>query len=51
MPRLFVLGLGAAGRAAIMDIQGKVALVTGGAVRVGKAITLMLAPIIPGKKN
>jgi NAD(P)-dependent dehydrogenase (short-subunit alcohol dehydrogenase family) len=26
-----------------MDIQGKVALVTGGAVRVGKAITLMLA--------
>jgi NAD(P)-dependent dehydrogenase (short-subunit alcohol dehydrogenase family) len=26
-----------------MNIQGKVALVTGGAVRVGKAITLMLA--------
>ena len=26
-----------------MDIQGKVALITGGAVRVGKAITLMLA--------
>ena len=26
-----------------MDLQGKVALVTGGAVRVGKAITLMLA--------
>ncbi len=26
-----------------MEIRGKVALVTGGAVRVGKAITLMLA--------
>lgn len=26
-----------------MEIRGKVALVTGGAVRIGKAITLMLA--------
>ena len=43
LPRLFVLAFQRPGGQAAMDMQGKVALVTGGAVRVGKAITLMLA--------